>query len=75
MSDLVQVNISMEQEIAALLDKMARATGIINRSAFIRSLIMQEYARRYYQPNLAIVADEALKIISHISEISETADN
>lgn len=49
MSDVVQVNVSMESETANQLDQMARDAGYDNRSAFIRWLIRQEVTRRIHQ--------------------------
>jgi metal-responsive CopG/Arc/MetJ family transcriptional regulator len=46
MSDVVQVNVSMELETAGQLDKMAHEDGYDNRSAFVRWLVRQEYIRR-----------------------------
>jgi len=60
MSDeLVQVNTSMDRETASQLDQMTKASGLDNRSAFVRWLIRQEYARRYSQPNPTITIAEA----------------
>lgn len=61
MTEVVQVNVSMEQETAAQLDLMARDTGYDNRSAFVRWLIRQEYARRYSRPNSVITVENAEK--------------
>jgi metal-responsive CopG/Arc/MetJ family transcriptional regulator len=60
MSDVIQVNVSMEIETANQLEKMAKEMGYDNRSAFVRWLIRQEYARRYSQPNPVITVEEAL---------------
>lgn len=49
MADAVQVNVSMEMDTAAQLDQMAHDAGYDNRSAFVRWLIRQEYARRFVQ--------------------------
>lgn len=46
MSELTQVNISMEIEEAAMLDELAKKTsrdGRINRSATVRWLIRKEF--------------------------------
>lgn len=42
----VQVNISMEPELAMWIDTTVAAEGEDNRSAFVRKLIRQERARR-----------------------------
>jgi metal-responsive CopG/Arc/MetJ family transcriptional regulator len=49
MSDVVQVNVSMESETATQLDQMAREMGYDNRSAFVRWLIRQEWNRQHPQ--------------------------
>lgn len=59
MTETIQVNVSMEAETAALLDKLARESGYENRSPFVRWLIRQEAARRYSQPNPAVTVAEA----------------
>lgn len=46
MSELIQVNTSMDQETAKVLELMARDAGYDNRSAFIRLLIRREAARQ-----------------------------
>lgn len=46
MSDLTQVNISVDNETMSILEDMAREDGFDNRSAFIRRLIRLEYRRR-----------------------------
>jgi metal-responsive CopG/Arc/MetJ family transcriptional regulator len=48
MSEVIQVNVSMETETANQLEKMAKEMGYDNRSAFVRWLIRQEYMRRYH---------------------------
>lgn len=60
MTDTVQVNVSMEGETALQLDTMAKEAGYDNRSAYVRMLIRQEYARRYSQPSPLITVDEAI---------------
>jgi metal-responsive CopG/Arc/MetJ family transcriptional regulator len=42
----VQVNVSLEPEDAATLDRMAAEDGFDNRSAFVRRMIRQEAIRR-----------------------------
>lgn len=46
MSELVQVNTSMDIETAKVLDQMAQDAGYYNRSAYIRLLIRREAARQ-----------------------------
>lgn len=43
----VQINSSMQEEDADKLDELARCSGLDNRSAYIRLLIRQEWARRH----------------------------
>ena len=57
MADAIQVNVSMEKETAAQLDQMAYQDGYDNRSAFVRLLIRQEYARRFSQPTLMTIGE------------------
>lgn len=66
MAELVQVNTSITEEDAKMLDRMMVEDGFDNRSAFIRRLIRQEWARRYSQPsplpiNQAIDAGKAIQ--------------
>lgn len=65
MTDVVQVNVSMEVETSNQLDKMAHDLGYDNRSAFVRWLVRQEYARRYSQPNPVITVEDAQAIAEH----------
>lgn len=51
MSEVVQVNVSMEIETANQLDQLAHEDGYDNRSAFVRWLIRQEYGRRFINQN------------------------
>ncbi len=46
MTDVIQVNVSMELETAGQLDQMAHEDGYDNRSAFVRWLVRQEFIRR-----------------------------
>jgi metal-responsive CopG/Arc/MetJ family transcriptional regulator len=55
----VQINTNIDNETAAQLEKMSHDMGYDNRSAFVRWLIRQEYARRYSQPNPVITVEEA----------------
>ena len=55
-----QVNISIADDDIQALDHMMTKDGFDNRSAFLRKLLRQEYARRYSQPNPLIMVDEAV---------------
>jgi len=55
--DNVQVNINLTEEDANMIERMMQEDFIDNRSAFIRRLIRQEWARRYSQPSLFTVED------------------
>lgn len=57
----VQMNVNISTEDARMVDYMAREDGFDNRSAFIRRLIRQEWARRYSQPNPAVTVEQAVK--------------
>ena len=46
MADLVQVNISMTEEDAKVIDQMMVQDAYDNRSAFVRRLIRLEWQRR-----------------------------
>lgn len=46
MSELIQINTSMDTETAKVLDQMVKDAGYENRSAFIRLLIRREAARQ-----------------------------
>lgn len=46
MTEVVQINTSMDIETAKVLDQMAQDAGYDNRSAFIRLLIRREAARQ-----------------------------
>lgn len=59
MAELVQVNTSVTEEDARMIDRMMVEDGFDNRSAFVRRLIRQEWARRYSQPNPFITLAEA----------------
>lgn len=50
----VQMNVNVTVEDARMVDYMASEDGFDNRSAFVRRLIRQEWARRYGQPNPAV---------------------
>jgi metal-responsive CopG/Arc/MetJ family transcriptional regulator len=57
--EFTQVNVNVTKEDAHNLDQMAVTAGYDNRSAFVRWLIRQEYARRYSQQNPVITIEEA----------------
>ena len=46
MTEITQVNISVDNETLAILEDMAKEDGFDNRSAFIRRLIRMEHKRR-----------------------------
>jgi len=46
MADLVQVNISMTEDDAKIIDQMMVEDAYDNRSAFVRRLIRLEWQRR-----------------------------
>ena len=52
----LQVNITTEQEIAEMLDKLC-AIDVRTRSLMVTWLIRQEYARRFSQPSLMTVEE------------------
>lgn len=56
----VFMNVRIEEYDAKMLDRMMAEDFIDNRSAFIRRLIRQEFARRYSQPNPAISVADAM---------------
>jgi metal-responsive CopG/Arc/MetJ family transcriptional regulator len=58
--DYCQVNANIDIETVKQMNRMTRDEGDVSRSAFIRKLIRQEYARRYSQPNPVITVEEAL---------------
>jgi Arc/MetJ-type ribon-helix-helix transcriptional regulator len=47
----IQTNVNITEEDGKQLDLMMVDDGYENRSAFIRRLIRQEYARRFSQPS------------------------
>jgi len=62
----VFMNVRIDEEDANMIERMMQEDFIDNRSAFIRRLIRQEWARRYSQPSLinvedAIKAGEAIR--------------
>jgi len=56
----IQTNVNITDEDANMLDQMMVMDGYENRSAYIRRLVRQEYARRYSQPNPALTIEQAL---------------
>jgi Arc/MetJ-type ribon-helix-helix transcriptional regulator len=59
--EYTQVNVNLTLEDARMLDHMSTEDAYENRSAFMRRLVRQEWARRYSQPNpLISVADAML---------------
>lgn len=56
-----QMNVNVTEEDAKMIDQLASEDGYDNRSAFVRRLIRQEWARRYSSPNLVVTIDQALE--------------
>lgn len=56
-----QVNVNITDEDARMLDRMMVEDAYDNRSAFVRRLIRQEWARRYGQPNAAVRVEQAIE--------------
>lgn len=59
-TDWLQMNVNVTEEDLKMLDFMAAEDGYDNRSAFVRRLIRQEYARRYSQPNPLVTIAQAI---------------
>ncbi len=59
-TDWLQMNVNVTEEDLKMLDFMAAEDGYDNRSAFVRRLIRQEYARRYSQPNPLVTVEQAI---------------
>jgi len=55
----IQVNINLKDDAAKMLDQMMIEDAYDNRSAFIRRLIRQEWARRYSKPNAVVTIEQA----------------
>ena len=55
-----QVNVTLADDDMKALDHMMKADGFDNRSAFLRKLVRQEYARKFSQSNPLIMVDEAI---------------
>lgn len=60
MAEIIQMNAAVTDEDAQMVDRMMAEDGYENRSAFIRRLIRQEWARRYSQPNPVISVADAM---------------
>lgn len=71
MPEFVQVNVNITEEDGAFLDQMMVEDAYDNRSAFIRRLIRQEWARRYSHPNPLISVADAMAAAAK-DEINET---
>jgi Arc/MetJ-type ribon-helix-helix transcriptional regulator len=59
--EFTQVNTNLTNEDVRLLDRMMVEDAYETRSAFMRRLIRQEWARRYGQPNPAVTVGEAVE--------------
>jgi Arc/MetJ-type ribon-helix-helix transcriptional regulator len=57
----VFMNIRIEEDDERMLTQMMKEDFFDNRSAFIRKLIRQEWARRYSKPNPLISVADAMK--------------
>lgn len=57
----IQMNVNVSTEDARMVDFMAWEDGFDSRSAFVRRLIRQEWARRYSKPNSIMTVAEALE--------------
>lgn len=66
-TERVQININATGEDARMLDRMMAEDGFDNRSAFVRRLIRQEWARRYSRPNSGVTLEQAKKAGKAIS--------
>jgi Arc/MetJ-type ribon-helix-helix transcriptional regulator len=55
----IQTNVNLTEEDNKFLDRMMVDDGFDNRSAFMRRLVRQEWARRVSQPNQLITVAEA----------------
>ena len=60
MAEIIQMNVAVTEEDARMVDRMMVEDGYENRSAFVRRLIRQEWARRVSQPNPVITVEEAV---------------
>lgn len=59
MEEKVQINVNVTAEDAKMLQRMMVEDAYDNRSAFVRRLIRQEWARRYSQPNPVVTVKQA----------------
>ena len=50
----IRVNVNLKDDDAKMLDRMMVEDAYDNRSAFVRRLIRQEWARRYSKPNAGV---------------------
>lgn len=57
--EYTQANINLTKHDANMVDFMMSTDGDVIRSAFVRKLIRQEWARRYSQPNPVITIEQA----------------
>lgn len=55
----LQMNVSISDEDASILDQLMTEDAYDNRSAFVRRLIRQEWARRFSQPNVSVTIEQA----------------
>lgn len=55
----IQININVTAEDARMIDYMMAEDIMDNRSAWVRRLIRQEWARRYSQPTPAVTVEQA----------------
>lgn len=66
--EYIQVNTNLTKEDAQMLDWMQKQDALENRSAWVRRLIRQEWARRFSQPNPTLTVDEAISAGSAIEK-------
>lgn len=59
MPEFIQTNVNLTETDAAMLDRMMTEDGYDNRSAWIRWLIRQEWARRYSRANPGVTIAQA----------------
>jgi Arc/MetJ-type ribon-helix-helix transcriptional regulator len=57
----IQTNINLTEEDDSHVDQMMKQDGFDNRSAFIRKVVRQEWARRVSQPNQEISISEVIQ--------------
>ncbi len=56
-----QVNVNLTLGDVAMLDQMMSEDGFDNRSAFMRKLVRQEWARRYSRPSELVTVEQTLE--------------